>query len=73
MGMGAERRQDVGSLVLAGMDWRGTRDVCMADGAGNGQEAVVGTGKVVGGVMAGCIWRADLESISQRGRWMGDR
>ena len=60
MGMGAERQQDVGSLVLAGMDWRGTRDVCMAD-------------KVVGGVMAGCIWRADLERISQRDRWMGDR
>ena len=55
MGMGAERREDVGSVVLAEMDWRGTRDVCMADGAGNGQEAVVGTGKVAGGVVAGCI------------------
>ena len=66
MGMGAERREDVGSVVLAEMDWRGTRDVCMADGAGNGQEAV-------GGSVAGCIWRADLESIGRRGRWMGDR
>ena len=62
MGMGAERRKDVGSVVLAEMDWRGTRDVCMADGEGNGQEAVVGTGKVAGGVVAGGIWRADLEA-----------
>ena len=63
MGMGAERREDVGSVVLAEMDWRGSRDVCMADGAGNGREAVVGTGKVVGGVVAGGNGRADLESI----------
>ena len=33
-----------------------------ADGGGKGQEAVVGAGKVAGGVVAGGIWRADLEA-----------
>ena len=31
------------------------------DAGGKGQEAVVGAGKVAGGVVAGGIWRADLE------------
>ena len=32
------------------------------DAGGKGQEAVVGAGKVAGGVVAGGIWRADLEA-----------
>ena len=32
------------------------------DAGGKGQEAVVVAGKVVGGVVAGGIWRTDLEA-----------
>ena len=38
------------------------------DAGGKAQEAVVGTGKVVGGVVAGGNGRADLESIVPRHR-----
>ena len=31
------------------------------DAGGKGQEAVVGAGKVAGGVVAGCVWSSDSE------------